>query len=132
MDESFEAVESFVAADDSFMSLSESPVDEGARLTPYTVFSGGPACEVSTTLSGIVTVEHYVSIITLLYVSVIDCNAWRDYVCLLLIHRVSIIAGADHFFRDGRRVGRARVSGGSIILLLAKLGHYSVVRLSVS
>lgn len=123
MDESFEAVESFVAADDSFMSLSASPVDEGARLTPYTVFSSGPACEVSTTLSGIVTVEHYVSIITLLYVSVIDCNAWRDYVCLLLIHRVSIIAGADHFFRDGRRVGRARVSGGSIILLLAKLGH---------
>ena len=56
VDESFEAVESFVAADDSFMSLSASPVDEGARLTPYTVFPDGPACEVPTTLSGIVTV----------------------------------------------------------------------------
>ena len=36
--------ESFVAADDSFMPLTESPVDDG------------PACEVPTTLSGIVTV----------------------------------------------------------------------------
>lgn len=56
VDESFEALESFVAADDSFMPLTESPVDEGARLTPYTVFPDGPACEVPTTLSGIVTV----------------------------------------------------------------------------
>lgn len=75
VDDSFVAVEPFVALDDSLLSPTDSAVNEGERIAPYTVFVAGPACEVSTTLSGKVIVEHYVSLLTLLYVSVIDCNA---------------------------------------------------------